>query len=210
MSLALGPLRLSSVQVDTLRQVTRRLVNYLLKSEVQLGDSWLPYSLKTSGNEWRDDYMVVPTVPVLLQLVTRYMPLALTDQSVLRLVDASLSESAQRDIGRARPYQMGNRDGIVNLLYYSDAYIDLEQRYRATGSSVWARIATTTHGVWRGYATRTMLAVLVLVTVGLFLGLLHSPTDIALGLIFALVGAYLAAVSAPPVVAFFWSDRYST
>lgn len=180
----------------------------LLARDASLTDSWTPYSLKPDGKVWHDDYMVVPTVPVVLGLVARYMPRALCDSRILRLVSESLDRELQRDIGRAKPYQIGNRDGMVNLAYWHEAYSALEAASGRVGAKWWRRAGATLYGTGRAYGRLTVVAVVVIVTTLSYLRVIAKPPSVIAGLAFGLGAAYIAAVSAPPAIAFLWGNRY--
>jgi hypothetical protein len=152
--------------------------------------------------------MVVPTVPIVLALVARYHGVRLAQREVLTLVRTSLDPSLQRDFGRAKPYQIGNRDGVVNLAYWQEAYVELEVACVRVGRSRTRRFGATAYGAWRGYGRIAVTFVILLVTLLSYLGVIATPSNVLLGLVFGLGAAYLAAIASPPAIAFLWGDRF--
>jgi len=216
-------------QVQWLCEATRDTTRGLLAKEVALVDSWRPYTTyigpptepeyaQTPGEaadesvsstlnprDFRDDYLVVPVVPVLLSLVARYDPRYLCRRAVLEVVKASVDPGHRRDSGRAKPYQLGSRDGVVNLSYWQEAYRALATGARAIHGRVGRRISYVTGATFRDNGRRNVLLVLVLLT-AIGYAVAQSTKSFASGVIFAVLASVLAAAISPPIVRYLWAD----
>lgn len=206
--LADSHLNVEGAKQRRLAKTIRAVARDLCSQEIALMDSWWPYSLKSSGEEWRDDSMVVPTVPILLHLVARYHPRALAETSLLNLARQASLHRDWRDVGRARPHQLGNRNGIVNLAYYHEALSELHIAYSNARASFSTRLKTTLHGMWWGYGRCGAVALIGGVTGAAYLFGVARPDQTWLTLVFGIGASFLAAISAPPVIRFFWGDRF--
>lgn len=218
-------LRLEPAQVETLRARISETVTHLLRSEVSLVDSWAPYTTymgpepqpardgvtqpfrESSRQEHRDDALVVPVVPVLLALVARYERRRLCQRALLNLIRASTDADYRRDRGRARPYQIGARDGVVNLSYWHEAYEALARTITGMTTGRLERVFGVLRATLIDTGRRNLLLVM-LTAVGIVYALYQSKstTSFAVGVIFAVLASVFAAAIAPPIVRYLYDD----
>lgn len=102
----------------------------LVRSTTGLTDVHLPYYVNqktTKGPiEQRGDYCVVPTVPTLLIAISQLRPQLLAERDVFGLIlRLKSSVQAPERWREPIPFQVGEQDGTINLLYYYRAIISV-------------------------------------------------------------------------------------
>jgi hypothetical protein len=193
----------------------------LMDRSISLVDSWQPYSTymgpqpggalggsnadvtEDDLSDYREDVMVVPVVPVLLDLLSTYDRASLCRKTTMLIVRTSLEAPASGAQARAKPYQLGNRDGVVNLSYWQEAYVAAARAAETMAAErvkrgLWLMKATT-----RDNGRRATLATLVAFTVIAYVAFAASEGVVS-GVLFGVLASVLAAVVSPGLVKYLW------
>lgn len=116
----------------------------LLKADMGLVDVHSPYQVffntRSAGEKYRDDYYVIPVMPIMVELLARYRPSRLFRPGVIRILrswtDVAAARSKDGQLGRL-PGQSGTYNGTVNALYYHEAALTAARAIRGKQKAGW-------------------------------------------------------------------------
>jgi hypothetical protein len=136
----------------------RRLVLQLSRDDVRLLDLHSPYQIyfkdAPGGPKYHDDYFIIPTLPIVIELMSTVQARLLFRPRVVRLLDEILavaSDGSSR-LGRL-PGQLTELNGTVNVAYISRAAAAAAKAIKDRASLAWVLSAggyVMEH--WRGIA----------------------------------------------------------
>jgi hypothetical protein len=193
----------------------------LMARPVSLVDSWQPYStymgLQPGGtlagsnaeftkddlSDYREDVMVVPVVPVLMGLLSTYDRASLCRKTPMLIMRSSLETPSDGAPGRAKPYQLGNRDGVVNLSYWQESYVATARAAETMSAERFKRVLWLTRATIRDNGRLVTLASLVAATVIAYVAFAASEGVVS-GVLFGVLASVLAAVVSPGLVKYLW------
>jgi hypothetical protein len=116
----------------------------LLNADMGLVDVHSPYQVffttRSAGEKYRDDYYVIPVMPIMVEVLARYRPSRLFRPGVIKLLRSWIAVVATRQkegqLSRL-PGQSGTYNGTVNALYYHEAALAAAQAMREHRKAGW-------------------------------------------------------------------------
>lgn len=139
-------------EVKKLGDQVQACASVMLRRDTNLFDVHIPYQIffNESGHVGhRDEYYVIPTLPLLIDQVSRHRPSWVFRPRIIQLLNnwvqavADNNRSPDGSLSQL-PYQVGNYNGTVNTLYYHKAagFVSKiwKEHKRALGYRVWGTI----------------------------------------------------------------------
>lgn len=174
-----GRLLLSDRQAQNLRISIRNACEEALRTDYHLTDLHWPYQILFEGpappdqsrpERHRDEYIVVPVLPIVVDLVARFRPLWVLRPAVSRIV-LELSEAWSRRDDDSNlellPLQVGAYNGTVNMLYYEEACRRVSGRLRTRSMSGF--VAAVSLQIWDGLKASPQMNLFLAVVFGTLL-----------------------------------------
>ncbi len=168
-------LEIGQAESQWLSKTVVQTTEVLLKSDLLLIDLHIPYDVSLSWLNY-SDYFVIPLVPILLELLVRYDSNSIYRSYTFNLLKAwavsAAGLSEQKPVPfQVLPYQHGEYNGIVNMLYYREAAMLIVFTLEKTaGKGIWLWF-------YRNLVDRWMLLLIIIVGLAVFVLLYYFWTQ---------------------------------
>jgi hypothetical protein len=138
----LRPVSLSDDLARRLRHALTAAVRRVLTAPLLRGDLHFAYFYRLDGvggppdadDRYRQEHFVVPTVPILLSLVSRLDDRLLFRRQVSELISSVTQALLAKPTPRVVPQQPSGANGTVNMVYLHDALAEIHDELRHTAS----------------------------------------------------------------------------
>jgi len=181
----------------------------LLNSEVQLVDVHSPYQIwfgdPSKAERYRDEYYVVPVLPVVMDLIARHAPHWIFRPRLRRILQCWVEPPKDSDVA-ILPFQVGQYNGTVNALYYRHAALSVGSALSRKSTLAWLHLAV---GIWRDHprvAVVSFLAIGVAISTTLLFSY-GKPDKMVVGFFLGVLASFVANLLTPQLVKWLWERK---